>query len=171
MVKFIALLKQNILDWSYKCHVCLMDTTFHESLHVLTSSMKHFPHYWPFVRDSGGLISQRPVTRRFDVFFDLRLSEQLRPWQFEPPLHSLWCHCNEYLKMAELSAAVFPVITCLLRTVWPRRHLKMMVRDIHQVGVVNTTKRGTIMSLASKLFYIYIYILMAKCKTAVTPVR
>ena len=112
---------------------------------------------------SGGLISQRPVTQSFDVFFDLRLSEQSRRQRFEPPLHSLWCHCNEYLKMAELSAAVFPVITCLLLTVWPRRHLMMMVRDIHQVGVVNTTKKGTIMSLVSKLFslslslHIYIY--------------
>ena len=27
---------------------------------------KHFPHYWPF--------AQRPVTRSFDVFFDLRLN-------------------------------------------------------------------------------------------------
>ena len=32
---------------------------------------KHFPRYWPFVR--GIHPSQRPVTRSFDVFFDLRL--------------------------------------------------------------------------------------------------
>ena len=30
---------------------------------------KHFPRYWPFVR---GIHRQRPVTRSFDVFFDLR---------------------------------------------------------------------------------------------------
>ena len=41
---------------------------------------------------------QRPVTRSFDVFFDLRLSKRLskqsiRRW-FETPLRSLWRDCN-----------------------------------------------------------------------------
>ena len=44
------------------------------------------------------LPSQRPVTRSFDVFFDLRLNKRLskqsrRRW-FETPLRSLWRHCN-----------------------------------------------------------------------------
>ena len=56
---------------------------------------KHFPRYWPFVR---AIPSQRPVTRSFDVFFDLRLNKRLskqsrRRW-FETPLRSLWRHCN-----------------------------------------------------------------------------
>ena len=42
--------------------------------------------------------SQRPVTRSFDVFFDLRLnkrlSKQSRGWWFETPSHPLWRHCN-----------------------------------------------------------------------------
>ena len=43
--------------------------------------------------------AQRPVTRSFDVFLDLRLNQQLgkqriRRW-FETPLRSLWRHCNE----------------------------------------------------------------------------
>ena len=34
---------------------------------------KHFPRYWPFVRGvPGEFPAQRPVTRSFDVFFDLR---------------------------------------------------------------------------------------------------
>ena len=42
--------------------------------------------------------SQRPVTRSFDVFFDLRLNKRLnkqsrRRW-FEAPSCSLWRHCN-----------------------------------------------------------------------------
>ena len=42
--------------------------------------------------------SQRPVTRSFDVFFDLRMNKRLskhsrRRW-FETPSHSLWHHCN-----------------------------------------------------------------------------
>ena len=42
--------------------------------------------------------SQRPVTRSFDVFFDLRLtkrlSKQSRHRWFETPLRLLWRHCN-----------------------------------------------------------------------------
>ena len=40
--------------------------------------------------------SQRPVTRSFDVFFDLRpnkqLNKQSRGWWFETPPRSLWRH-------------------------------------------------------------------------------
>ena len=60
---------------------------------------KHFPRYWPFVR--GIHRSQRPVTRSFDVFFDLRpnkrLSKQSRGWWLETPSRSLWHHCNELI--------------------------------------------------------------------------
>ena len=42
--------------------------------------------------------SQRPVTRDFDVSFDLRLKKQLnkqsRRWWFETPARSLWRHYN-----------------------------------------------------------------------------
>ena len=44
------------------------------------------------------LSSQRPVTRSFDVFFDLRmnkwLSKQSWGWWFEMPSCPLWRHCN-----------------------------------------------------------------------------
>ena len=47
----------------------------------------------------GEFPAQRPVTRSFDVFFDLRLNKRLRKqswgWWFETPLWSLWPHCNE----------------------------------------------------------------------------
>ena len=62
---------------------------------------KHFPRNWPFVRGihrSGEFPTQRPVTRSFDVFFDLRLnirlSKQPRGWWFETQSWSLWRHCN-----------------------------------------------------------------------------
>ena len=47
---------------------------------------------------TGEFSSHRPVTRSFDVFFDLCLNRQLskqsrRRW-FETPSHSLWRHCN-----------------------------------------------------------------------------
>ena len=41
---------------------------------------------------------QRPVTRSFDVFFDLRLNKRLSKqswgWWFDTPSRSLWRHCN-----------------------------------------------------------------------------
>ena len=50
---------------------------------------------------SGEFPSQRPVTRSFDVFFDLcpkkRLGKQLWGWWFETPSGSLWRYCNETL--------------------------------------------------------------------------
>ena len=53
--------------------------------------------WWPHTVTSG-FPSQRPVTRSFDIFFDLclnkRLSKQSRRWWFETPLRSLWYHCN-----------------------------------------------------------------------------
>ena len=45
--------------------------------------------------------TQRPVTRSFDVFFDLRLNKRLSKqpwgWWFEPLSWSLWRHCNASL--------------------------------------------------------------------------
>ena len=50
----------------------------------------------------GQFPTQRPVTRSFDVFFDLRLnkrsSKQPWGWWFETPSWTLWRQCNEYRK-------------------------------------------------------------------------
>ena len=47
----------------------------------------------------GEFPAQRPMTRSFDVFFDLqpnkRLSKQWWGWWFETPSSPLWRHCNE----------------------------------------------------------------------------
>ena len=47
---------------------------------------------------TGEFPSQRPVTRNFDVFFDLRLNKRLSKqswgWWFETPSRSLWRHCD-----------------------------------------------------------------------------
>ena len=64
----------------------------------------HFPRYWPFVRGNHRSRwiprTQRPVTRSFDVFFDLRLNKRLNKqqwdWWFETPPWSLWRQCNEF---------------------------------------------------------------------------
>ena len=57
---------------------------------------------WKHFRVTGHLCwefpAQRPVTRSFHVFFDLRLdkplSKQSWGWWFETPSSSLWRHCN-----------------------------------------------------------------------------
>ena len=50
---------------------------------------------------TGEFPTQRPVTRSFDVFFDLRvnkrLSKQSWGWWFKTPVSSLWRHCNANL--------------------------------------------------------------------------
>ena len=50
----------------------------------------------------GEFPTQRPVTRSFDVFFDLhpnkRLSKQWWGWWFETPSCPLWRHCNGNIK-------------------------------------------------------------------------
>ena len=49
----------------------------------------------------GEFTTQRPVTRSFDVFFDLRLnwqwSKQSCGWWFETPSRRLWRQCNDTL--------------------------------------------------------------------------
>ena len=56
---------------------------------------------------TGEFPTQRPVTRGFDVFFDLCLNKKLNKqswsWWFETLSSSLWRHCNEYLIIKGLS--------------------------------------------------------------------
>ena len=49
---------------------------------------------------TGEIPAQRPVTRSFDVFFDLRLNKRLSKqswgWWCETPSHPLWRHCDDF---------------------------------------------------------------------------
>ena len=53
---------------------------------------------------SGAFSAQRPVTRSFDVLFDMRLdkelSKQSRGWWFEMISRPLWRHCNVKIYVA-----------------------------------------------------------------------
>ena len=53
----------------------------------------------------GELPAQGPMTRSFDVFFDLRLnkpfSKQSWGWWFETPSRPLWRHCNEGMRVSK----------------------------------------------------------------------
>ena len=52
---------------------------------------------------TGKFPTQRPVTRSFGVFFDLRLNKRLSKqswgWWFEMPSRPLWRHCNVSVDM------------------------------------------------------------------------
>ena len=67
-----------------------------KKIHDDVIKWEHFPRYWPFC---GKFPAQRPVTRSFDVFFDLCLNKQLskQSWGcwFETQSRSLWRQCNE----------------------------------------------------------------------------
>ena len=57
---------------------------------------------------TGEFHAQRPVTRSFDIFFDLSLNKRLNKqswgWWYETPSRPLWRHCNKYVnKFYELS--------------------------------------------------------------------
>ena len=56
---------------------------------------------WKYFTVPGEFPAQRPVTRSFDVFFDLRLNKRLSKqswsWWFETLSHPLWRHRNVIL--------------------------------------------------------------------------
>ena len=60
----------------------------------------------------GEVPAQRPVTRSFDVFFDLcpntRLSKQPWGWWFETPLWSLWRQGNVEMKSLSTADEIIP---------------------------------------------------------------
>ena len=61
---------------------------------------------------TGEVPAHRPVTRSFDVFFDLclnkRLSKHSWGWWYEKPSRSLWRHCNAVDRNASRYVGVNP---------------------------------------------------------------
>ena len=64
--------------------------------------LQHYTKYEPLCAGNSPVTNefpwQMPVTRSFDIFFDLRLNKRLgklsRRWWFETPWHPLWRHCD-----------------------------------------------------------------------------
>ena len=59
----------------------------------------------------GEFPAQRPVTRNFDVFFDLRLNKRISKqswgWWYETPSWSVWRQCNVYVGMWIVHLCIF----------------------------------------------------------------
>ena len=65
----------------------------------------------------GEFHAQRPVTRSFDVFFDLRLNEPLSKqwwgWWFETLSRPLWRHCNGTKRFIfDIQHVVYIIVEC-----------------------------------------------------------
>ena len=105
---------------------------------------------------TGEFPTQRPVTRNFDVFFDLRLNEwlskQWRGWWFETPSRPLWRHCNvrcrffdHNLRLGEIafccnSAPDYHIATSFTcDSITPQSRLLLDLYSDHSMGVLLDT--------------------------------
>ena len=86
---------------------------------------------------TGEFPSQRPVTRSFDVFFDLRLNKRLDKqscgWWFATPSRSLWRHCNDMHKVASYLEFKHSVRSSLLE-ISPNKIWLMSVVPLTVIG-------------------------------------
>ena len=77
-------------------------------------------HWW--------IPAQRPVTRSFDVFIDLRLNKPLRKqwrgWWFDTPLHPLWRHCNVWCKYEHCISNTMSIFVLVYNKLWTICHDK-----------------------------------------------
>ena len=90
---------------SWDCNNVIMFASFvyfplHKTM-ATSSNGKLFHVTGPYAGNSpvtGEFPARRPATRRFDVFFDLRLNKRLIKqwwgWWFETASHPLWRHCH-----------------------------------------------------------------------------
>ena len=73
---------------------------------------------------TGEFPTQRPVTRSFDIFFDMRLNNRLSKqswgWWFETPWRSLWRHC--YVSLSQWGG----------NNAWPMLFFLMWHRTSHE---------------------------------------
>ena len=104
----------------FHCAYQILHNCFRQCIHDDVIKWKHFPrhsHRW--------FSSQRPVTRSFEVFFNLRLNQRLnkqsRHRWLETPLHSIWRQCNvEHVNNPGLLTSIFLLasrsITCVIHT-------------------------------------------------------
>ena len=94
------ILKQKKKHTEQRESVCLI---WVHSVNMMTSSNGNIFHVSGILCGNapvtGEFPTQRPATRSFDVFFELRLNQQLskqsRPRWFETPSRSLWRHCKD----------------------------------------------------------------------------
>ena len=101
----------------------------------------------------GEFPAQRPVTRSFDVLFDLRLNKRLSKqtwgWWFETLSRPLWRNCNVIQSRYQINLSTIPWVL-VQRWSWPKPqalHRPSHTRHSHHagsgVGCVMSTLEGT----------------------------
>ena len=97
---------------------------------------------------TGEFPRQRPVTRSFDAYFDLRLNKRLSKqslgWWFETPSLSLWRHCDDLSN--NLS---YPILAIAVPAIQPYRYC--------------TLRLGAIIQILTKHIISYIMMLLHSC--------
>ena len=88
-------MKQKRIKFAYKSQMLLCNNSIRHQMETFSTLLAICAWNSPV---TGEFLAQRPETRSFDVFFDLRLnkplSKQSGGWWFETPSRSLWRHCN-----------------------------------------------------------------------------
>ena len=102
---------------------------------------------------NGEFPTQRPVTRSFEVFFDLRLNKRLSEhswgWWFETPLGPLWRHCNE---IDHISPPGTPDInTQKQQAQWNDRHVLWDILCWYTFGIITRFPYGQDIIIKVKL--------------------
>ena len=117
---------------------------------------ENFPRYWPFVRvihqSPVNSPPQRPVTRYFDVLFDLRLNNgwvnnryagDLRPNQ-----RQLWRHCNVCRALSGLlwlgASRFYPNIIGLFQYYFDKQNTAGASRQTRRIQINKTETKITI---------------------------
>ena len=94
----------------------------------------------------GGFPSQRPVTRSFDVFFNLRLnkrlSKQSRHRWIETPSRSLWCKCYDMGWGREFGSTTAEVyFNFQTDWIWLETHTSLLPDLVKSVGISLSERR------------------------------
>ena len=100
-----AVSQMSDVHWVHGLTQCKVGSWWHHQMETFSALLALCAGNSPV---TGEYPAQRPVTRSFDIFFDLclnkRLSKQSWGWWFETPSRSLWRHCN----------AMFTIVVCSL---------------------------------------------------------
>ena len=118
---------------------CLLDSTiFSKTNSWWRHQMETFSSLLAICAGNSPVTGQSPVTRSFDVFFDLRLNKRLSKqswgWWLETPSRPLWCHCNVIADFPSTVAIMnfnvyrYELNACII---WMRHPLFMMLHTIN----------------------------------------
>ena len=116
---------------------------------------------------SGEFTAQRPVTRSFDVFFDLRLIKRLskhsRGWWFETLSRPLWRHCTENRGTIEMT----------LKNISKIDHPKTTIftRGLCQIQIQNAMVTAAFLIMAYLLFVLNHYLEKSTDSLSIKPHR